>query len=166
MTGTPTAGAGLTGLDLPDETAQLAFGAALAGALAARPPGRCGLVTLSGDLGAGKTTLVRGLLRGLGHVGPVRSPTFTLLEPYEHLTPPVYHLDLYRVGDAEELEYLGLADLLTGDALLLVEWPERGAGVLPAADLAIRIAHAGSGRRLDLTATPAWAGVVQALGAG
>lgn len=152
--------------DLPDEAAQLAFGAALGRALGARPLERPGLIALHGDLGAGKTTLVRGLLRALGHTGPVRSPTFTLLEPYEHLTPPVWHLDLYRLGDPGELEYLGLADLLVAPALLLIEWPERGAGALPAADLDIHIAHADAGRRLTMTSVPDWVPVVRQAASG
>lgn len=146
-------------LTLTGEAAQLAFGARLAGALA----GRAGIVYLRGDLGAGKTTLVRGLLRALGHSGPVRSPTFTLIEPYDDLTPPIQHLDLYRVADPEELLYLGLTDLLDGRTLLLVEWPERGAGVLPPPDLAIDIAYAGESRRVRVQAAAGWEAVAAAL---
>lgn len=153
-------------VNLPDEAAQLAFGAALAVGIKRAPgPAAGGLIALRGELGAGKTTLARGLLRGLGHQGPVRSPTYTLLEPYEDLTPPVWHLDLYRVGAPEELEYLGLGDLLGGNALLLVEWPERGAGALPPADLDILIESAAAGRHLTLTATDAWGAVIAGLGA-
>ncbi|MBK1702354.1 tRNA (adenosine(37)-N6)-threonylcarbamoyltransferase complex ATPase subunit type 1 TsaE [Thiococcus pfennigii] len=110
------------------------------------------LVFLEGDLGTGKTTLVRGILQGLGHTGAVKSPTYTLIEPYELAGRSVYHLDLYRLGDPEELDYLGLRDLLAEDALVLVEWPERGAGALPPPDLRVRIAYAGEGRRLELDA--------------
>jgi tRNA threonylcarbamoyladenosine biosynthesis protein TsaE len=138
-------------LELVGEEAQSAFGKRLAALLA--PP--C-VVYLRGDLGTGKTTLVRGILRGLGHVGSVRSPTYTLLEPYELPTLRLYHLDLYRLGDPEELEFLGLRDLLEADSVLFVEWPERGTGSLPPADLEIHLAHAGEGRVLDLEAhTPA-----------
>ncbi|RMG31890.1 MAG: tRNA (adenosine(37)-N6)-threonylcarbamoyltransferase complex ATPase subunit type 1 TsaE [Gammaproteobacteria bacterium] len=112
---------------LPDEAATLALGRRLALPLARHP----GLVRLEGPLGAGKTTLVRGLLRGLGHSGPVRSPTYTLIEPYEGLAVPVYHLDLYRLADPEELEWLGFRDLVVEKALLLVEWPERAGDRLP-----------------------------------
>lgn len=125
----------------PDPDAQAAFGAALA---AVCPPG-C-IVHLHGDLGAGKTTLVRGFLRGRGHDGPVRSPTYTLIEPYELADGAVYHLDLYRLGDPEELEYLGLRDLLGGEVTLLIEWPERGEGWLPPPDLVLDIAHLEKGR--------------------
>jgi tRNA threonylcarbamoyladenosine biosynthesis protein TsaE len=115
-----------------------------------------GVIYLVGDLGTGKTTLVRGMLRGLGHRGPVRSPTFTLVEPYALGALDAYHLDLYRLGDPEELEYLGLRDYLEPGVLCLVEWPERGLGHLPPPDLTARIEYAGGGRRIELTAdTPA-----------
>ncbi|MFP4061160.1 MAG: tRNA (adenosine(37)-N6)-threonylcarbamoyltransferase complex ATPase subunit type 1 TsaE, partial [Halochromatium sp.] len=126
-------------IELAGEAAQLAFGARLAGLLRSYR----GLIYLRGDLGAGKTTLVRGLLRGLGYQAPVRSPTYTLIEPYEAVEPPVVHLDLYRLADPEELEYLGLRDLLERPGLILVEWPERGAGALPPADLELLIEDAG-----------------------
>jgi tRNA threonylcarbamoyladenosine biosynthesis protein TsaE len=109
-----------------------------------------GIVFLEGELGAGKTTLARGILRGLGHTGTVRSPTYTLVEPYALPGATVYHLDLYRLVDPEELEWLGLRDMLQGDALLLIEWPERGAGCLPQADLYIRITAVDGGRSVDL----------------
>ena len=110
------------------------------------------MVYLTGDLGAGKTTLVRGMLRGMGHRGAVRSPTFTLVEPYTCGPLRVNHLDLYRLGDPEELEYIGVRDYLDPGVLCLVEWPERGAGHLPPPDLSVAIAFEGSGRRLELTA--------------
>jgi len=110
-----------------------------------------GIVYLHGDLGTGKTTLARGLLRGLGHRGKVRSPTYTLVEPYQLAQGTVYHLDLYRLGSPGELEWLGLRDMLGEQALLLVEWPERGAGVLPAPDLEVHIEYAGDGREVTLT---------------
>ena len=119
---------------LPDAESQTAFGERLAVLL---PTGL--VIYLRGDLGTGKTTLARGILRGLGHHGPARSPTYTLIEPYEIGTRRVYHLDLYRLADPEELEYLGLRDLLAEEALWLIEWPERGAGLLPPPDLTIAI---------------------------
>ena len=109
-------------------------------------------VHLRGDLGAGKTTLVRGLLRGFGHQGSVRSPTYTLIEPYELGARRIYHLDLYRLGGPEELEWLGLRDLLDAEAVVLVEWPQRGEGVLPVADLLVSIEYFGSGRQVSLYA--------------
>jgi tRNA threonylcarbamoyladenosine biosynthesis protein TsaE len=114
-----------------------------------------GIVYLQGELGTGKTTLTRGLLRGLGYQGKVRSPTYTLVEPYQVAQGTVYHLDLYRLGSPDELEWLGLRDMLGEQALLLVEWPGRGAGVLPAPDLEIHIEYAGEGREVILTAVSA-----------
>jgi tRNA threonylcarbamoyladenosine biosynthesis protein TsaE len=130
-------------LNGPDE--QLAFGERLAALL--RPQF---VLYLEGDLGTGKTTLTRGLLRGLGHQGPARSPTYTLVEPYELDSARLYHLDLYRVSDPEELDYLGVRDLAGEDAVLVVEWPERGQGTLPPPDLTINIDYRGGGRALRL----------------
>ncbi|MBY6203583.1 tRNA (adenosine(37)-N6)-threonylcarbamoyltransferase complex ATPase subunit type 1 TsaE [Halomonas denitrificans] len=96
-------------------------------------------VWLSGDLGAGKTTLVRGVLRGLGYQGRVKSPTYGLVESYDLTDVTVHHLDLYRLTDPEELDFLGLDDLIGADSLLLVEWPERGRGMLREADVRISI---------------------------
>lgn len=142
---------------LPSEAAQLDCGRALA----ERLRGQNGVVFLRGDLGAGKTTLVRGLLRALGHLGSVRSPTYTLIEPYEAGDQRIHHLDLYRLGDPEELEYLGLRDLLDGEGLVLVEWPERGAGMLPEPELIIEIEHAPPGRRLRFSPSAAWTPLFQ-----
>ena len=109
------------------------------------------ILYLSGDLGAGKTTLARGLLHALGHRGTVKSPTYTLVEPYQIDDWRLFHWDLYRLADAEELEFLGLRDQLDGQATLLIEWPERGQGGLPAADLEIALSYAGAGRICRLT---------------
>lgn len=130
------------------EAAQEAVGAALARACS----GRRVLVFLNGDLGAGKTTLTRGFIRALGLKGPVKSPTYTLIEPYDIDGKKVYHLDLYRLGDPEELEYLGLRELLDEDASVLIEWPERGTGWLPPADLVVRIAHRDHARAVEIEA--------------
>jgi tRNA threonylcarbamoyladenosine biosynthesis protein TsaE len=108
------------------------------------------IVFLQGDLGAGKTTLVRGFLRERGYAGPVRSPTYTLVEPYPLDGETVYHLDLYRLANGEELDYLGLRDMLQVQNILLIEWPERGEGWLPQPDLELYIQHVPEGRKIQL----------------
>ncbi|MEM9531980.1 MAG: tRNA (adenosine(37)-N6)-threonylcarbamoyltransferase complex ATPase subunit type 1 TsaE [Pseudomonadota bacterium] len=122
-------------VELADEAQTRAFGARLAAALALLPADQPFVVYLEGDLGSGKTTLVRAMLRSRGVTGAVKSPTYTLVEPYEVEARRWYHLDLYRVGHPEELEFLGLTDWLAENALLLVEWPARGSGMLPPAQL-------------------------------
>jgi tRNA threonylcarbamoyladenosine biosynthesis protein TsaE len=123
---------------------------ALGGRLAGRlKPGQ--LVYIRGPLGAGKTTLVRGVLHGLGHRGAVKSPTFTLVEPYVLGALTLYHFDLYRLKQPEELEFMGWRDYLD-DGVCLVEWPERGAGILPEPLLDVMIAPADPGRTVALTA--------------
>jgi len=132
-----------------DAAAMAALGGRLAAVLDS------GIIYLEGELGAGKTTLARGILHGLGHQGKVRSPTYTLVEPYPLAQGTIYHLDLYRLADPEELEWLGLRDMLETRALLLIEWPERGAGSLPAPDLVVRITPDNGGRSVDLVSASA-----------
>lgn len=134
-------------LPLDSVAATESLGARLAAAL------RPGVILyLNGDLGAGKTTLARGLLQALGHRGVVKSPTYTLVEPYQIGDWRLFHWDLYRLADAEELEFLDLRDQLDGQAALLIEWPERGQGMLPAADVEIALSYAGEGRACQLIA--------------
>ncbi len=128
-----------------DEEAMLALGAELAKRF---PNG--GLITLHGELGAGKTTLVRGLLHSQGYSGVVKSPTYTLVEPYQLNGRDIYHFDLYRLADPEELEYMGIRDYLRPDSLCLVEWPEKAGGILPKADLQVFIRYAGTERQAEL----------------
>lgn len=130
---------------LPDDAATRL----LAERLAAHQP-RGAVVHLQGDLGAGKSTLARAWLRALGVTGTVRSPTYTLVERYPVDGGEALHLDLYRIGDAGELDFLGLDDI--DAALWLVEWPERGAAALPPADLEIHLAIDGTGRSVELVA--------------
>lgn len=105
------------------------------------------VVYLSGELGVGKTTLVRGILRALDYSGRVKSPSFGLIESYELEGLTVHHLDLYRLSHGEEITYLGLEDLFEGPTLLLVEWPEKGRGYLPKADFQIQIEDHPDGTR-------------------
>ena len=128
---------------LEDEQATLAFGADLA-ALGLRSE----LVCLHGDLGAGKTTLVRGYLRALGHGGAVKSPTYTLLETYELAAGRVLHFDFYRIFDPRELGYMGIDELLAEPAVKLVEWPSKAGDKLPVADIDVRLDLAGRARRV------------------
>ncbi len=123
-------------IEVASERAMLALGRSLSRRLRAGM-----LLFLEGELGAGKTTLVRGLLRGLGYTAHVKSPTYTLVEPYDFTDFVVYHLDLYRLEEPEELEVLGVRDYLSSGDICVVEWSERGAGVLPEPDVKITIEY-------------------------
>jgi tRNA threonylcarbamoyladenosine biosynthesis protein TsaE len=134
---------------LTDASATERLGAALARSAPRSAPQALTLF-LHGELGAGKTTLARGLLRELGVQGTVRSPSYTLLETYEQAGWRVLHLDLYRLRSAEELETLGLRDELAPGVMLLIEWPERAAEALPLPDLRLSLALVGEGRTAQL----------------
>jgi len=133
---------------LPDEAATLALGAALAHGLA---PGL--VVYLRGELGAGKTTLVRGALRELGWAGPVKSPTYGLVEVYELSRLHLHHFDFYRFRDPREWIDAGFRESFNGRRVSLIEWPEKAAGLLPPADLEIALALQGAGRSAALTSS-------------
>ena len=148
---------------LKDEAATLQFGKKLAVATLLDPsqsegepvpgsgvgiPSIGGVIHLHGDLGAGKTTLTRGIMRGYGYPGAVKSPTYTLVEPYEFEQCHIYHFDLYRLADPEEMEYLGVEDYFSDNNLCIIEWAEKGTRVIPAADLIIELESEGTGRLL------------------
>jgi tRNA threonylcarbamoyladenosine biosynthesis protein TsaE len=132
---------------LADEAATLAAGAALAASL------KSGLtIYMHGDLGAGKTTFVRGMLHGLGHVGKVKSPTYTLVEPYVVSRFNIYHFDLYRFVDPEEWDAAGFRDYFNPQSLCVVEWPEKAGDLIPQADMDITLLPQGDGRMLNISA--------------
>ncbi|MCB1845525.1 MAG: tRNA (adenosine(37)-N6)-threonylcarbamoyltransferase complex ATPase subunit type 1 TsaE [Halioglobus sp.] len=133
---------------LADEAASIELGTLLARHL---PAGLAGwLFLLQGELGAGKSTVARAMLHALGQQGPVPSPTYTLIEPYELAAGTVYHVDLYRIGGADELEYLGWSDL--ADGLRLVEWPEKVPSLFATADVCLQLGYADGGRSATLSA--------------
>lgn len=136
---------------LADEAAVAQWAQSLAPQL-----GQGGIIHLRGELGAGKTTFARALLQALGVQGRIKSPTYSLIESYAVDALAIHHLDLYRIADPGELEWLGLDELLGDHSLILIEWPERGGSELPAPDLILQLAHAPAGR--DLVARPlsAW----------
>lgn len=151
----PVPGRDALEVELPDDEATVALGRQLAEAV----QGSSLIIYLRGDLGAGKTTLSRGIIRYFGHSGAVKSPTYTLVEPYELDKKSIFHFDLYRMAVADELSYLGLEDYFTTpNSLWLVEWPEKGAGVLPDPDISLELQYTGdtlAGRRARLTAESA-----------
>jgi len=134
-------------LELTREKEMLELGVRLARLLQGE-----GVLHISGDLGAGKTTLCRGILRAMGHPGAVKSPTFTLVEPYQFSESEVYHFDLYRLGDPGELEYIGIDEYFGNNKLCLIEWPEKAIGYLPQHDLEIAIDVLGEKRIIGISA--------------
>lgn len=132
---------------LPNENELLTFAAAVAGYVS--PP--C-VIFLYGNLGAGKTTFARGFLRGLHHEGKVKSPTYTLVEIYHVKQATLYHFDFYRLQDAHELEYMGIQDYFTSQAICLIEWPEKGGKILPRPDLSCYIKPHQAGREMTMQA--------------
>ncbi len=137
-------------LILSDETATIAFGKCL-GECIGDLDASC-IVYLEGTLGAGKTTFCRGVLSAFGHSGPVKSPTYTLVEPYDFPERIVYHFDLYRLGDPEELEFLGIRDYFAKQAVALIEWPDKGKGIIPSYDVLIDLKPVEEGRKLLIKA--------------
>lgn len=135
---------------LVDEPATLAFAATCADIFTPS-----GLVFLEGTLGAGKTTFSRGFIQALGHAGAVKSPTYTLVETYDLSAAKVCHFDLYRLGSSEELEFIGIREYLQDGALCLIEWPDKGQGVLPAPDITLTLADQGGGRKISWQASTA-----------
>lgn len=135
-----------------DEQETRAIGARFAAGFRVAGVGAGMVIFFRGDLGAGKTTLISGILRGLGHSGAVKSPTYTLVEPYVVDGLAVFHFDFYRLTDPEELEFLGIRDYLKGDGVCLIEWPERGEGLLPAPDVDVAITSVNDQRVVEFTA--------------
>ncbi|MCW9015292.1 MAG: tRNA (adenosine(37)-N6)-threonylcarbamoyltransferase complex ATPase subunit type 1 TsaE [Gammaproteobacteria bacterium] len=132
---------------LPDEASQEKLAAEFAHHVS-----RGTVIFLQGDLGTGKTTFVRGFLRALGHQGVVKSPTYTLVEPYDIDHKRIYHFDLYRLAEPDELEYAGGRDYFDGESICLVEWPEKAEGFLPVADISCLLCYEDKGRRMEYVA--------------
>lgn len=136
---------------LENEAATLEIGFELGAALMEYPKSIC--VYLEGNLGAGKTTLTRGILNAFGYSGSVKSPTYTLVESYEFPSRVIHHFDLYRLTDPEELEFMGIRDYFVKDTICLIEWPEKGSAYLPDPDIVVRLEYQEQSRRLFLNSS-------------
>ncbi len=108
------------------------------------------VIYLNGDLGAGKTTLTKGIIKGLGYDGNIKSPTFTLVESYQPTDLDVHHFDMYRIADPEELEWMGIRDYFNDQSIVIIEWPEKGEGFLPNANIKINISYLENGRAIEI----------------
>jgi len=137
---------------IPHENAMCAFGKQLINAICRLPSQQNVTLYLNGDLGAGKTTLSRGMIQGLGYSGNVKSPTYTLVEEYAIGEKIIYHFDLYRLADPEELEFMGIRDYFSQNCICLIEWAEKGEGILPEADLLVNIDYYDDARNITLIA--------------
>ncbi|MGQ0286074.1 tRNA (adenosine(37)-N6)-threonylcarbamoyltransferase complex ATPase subunit type 1 TsaE [Pasteurellaceae bacterium 22721_9_1] len=137
---------------LANEEMTCQFGKTLAHIIAPLSAQNGFVVYLNGDLGAGKTTLSRGMIQGLGHKGNVKSPTYTLVEEYQLQQLRIYHFDLYRLNDPEELEFMGIRDYFSANSICLIEWAEKGANLLTSADLIVNISYANEARHIELVA--------------
>lgn len=135
-------------LFLADDTASISLGKKIA----LNIPQQQFVIHLKGDLGAGKTTFSRGLIQALGHTGNVKSPTYTLVEHYQLASRDVFHFDLYRLSDPEELDYLGIDDYFSGNSLCLIEWPQQAGSALPPPDLLIELSYHETGRMVEINA--------------
>lgn len=140
---------------IADENAMIDFAQKLAQAIRRLSTEKALVFYLNGDLGAGKTTLSRGIVQAFGHQGKVKSPTYTLVEEYHLPEKHIYHFDLYRLSDPEELEFMGIRDYFSPHTLCLIEWAEKGSGLLEQADLHINIAYADTARQIELIAETA-----------
>lgn len=137
---------------ISDEQAMCEFGAKLMRAIYDNQASSAVVLYLNGELGAGKTTLSRGMIQSLGHQGKVKSPTYALVEEYHLAGKDIYHFDLYRLSDPEELEFMGIRDYFSANSICLIEWAERGDGLLAEPDLIVNIQYMAQARQIEISA--------------